>query len=113
MAKIVRFRNTEVGKISYTAKVVKTIILLAAGEVEGVASVGKDKNQRYKGVKLKFTEGGIEADVYIVTTYGYQVLDIASKIQDSIKRNVEVMTQFKIVATNVHVIGVSFVSEEE
>ena len=112
MAKIVRFRDTDTGKISYTAKVVKTIVLLAAGEIEGVVSVGKDKKNKYNGVELKFFEEGIEVDVFITILYGFQALDIASKIQEAVKRNVEIMTQYKILTTNINVVGVSFATEE-
>ena len=115
MAKIVRFYKNDSGKISYTKQVVKTIVVIAAQEVEGVSCVGKDAANKFKGVALDFTSEGIKVDVFIKVLYGFQVMDIAYKIQESVKRNVEVMTQYKIASTNVHVLAVTFNenSEEE
>lgn len=103
------------GKITYNAGIVSGIVSLAVSEVDGVALLYKKKRgfikrsgTKKEGVKINFEDDGIYVDVSIKVYYGYNVPDIAFKIQQNIKHNVESMSEFKIANVDVHVLGVIF-----
>jgi uncharacterized alkaline shock family protein YloU len=110
--------NGQKGKITYNAGIVSGIVSLAVSEVDGVALLYKNKkslikrrNTRKEGVKINFEKDGIYVDVTIKVYYGNNVPDIAFKIQQNIKHNVESMSEFKIANVDVHVLGIIFQEE--
>ncbi len=92
------------GKINYNAGIVSGIVSLAINEVEGVELL----NNKSKGVKLVFEKDEIIADISVKVTYGYNVTQLAFKIQQSIKHNVESMTKYKVSKVDVHIQDVNF-----
>ena len=95
------------GKISYNSGIVSSIVQLAVVEVEGVALPDKKR-----WLKLYFEKEGVVADISVSVDYGHNVPDVAFKIQQTVKHNVEVMTEFKVAKVDVHVVSVEF-SEEQ
>ena len=59
----------------------------------------------------KFEKDGVYADISIKVDSGYIVPEVAFKIQQSVKHNVEAMTKYKVAKVDVYVVGVEF-SEE-
>jgi len=96
--------STQKGKVSYNSGIVSGIVALAISEVEGV-SLLSTKN---KGIKLNFDKQGIMADIGVRVDYGYNVPSLAFRIQQSIKHNVESMTNYKVAKVDVHVDDVVF-----
>lgn len=96
--------SSQKGKVSYNSGIVAGIVALAISEVEGV-SLLSTKN---KGIKLNFDKQGIIADIGVKVDYGYNVPSLAFKIQQSIKNNVESMTNYKVAKVDVHVQDVEF-----
>ena len=64
----------------------------------------KDK----RGIIVDFEENQVAIDVYVNVKFGYSVKDVAFRVQENIKSSVESMTEFKVSAVNVHVVGVTF-----
>lgn len=95
------------GKISYNSGIVSSIVQLAVVEVEGVALPDKKR-----WLKLYFEKDGVVADISVSVDYGHNVPDVAFKIQQTVKHNVEAMTEFKVAKVDVHVVSVEF-SEEQ
>ena len=95
------------GKVSYNSGIVSGIVALAVKEVEGVELLEGKK----KGLKLYFEKDGIYADISVNADYGYSVPDVAFKIQQSVKHNVEAMTEYKVKRVDVYVVGVDFSQE--
>lgn len=95
------------GKISYNAGIVSGIVNLAVAEVEGV-NIHSGKK---KGLRLYFEKDGIYADISVVVDYGYNVPEVAFKIQQTVKHNVEAMTEYKVAKVDVYVVGVEFPQE--
>ncbi len=95
------------GKISYNAGIVSGIVNLAVAEVEGVHLHSGKK----KGLRLYFEKEGIYADISVVVDYGYNVPEVAFKIQQTVKHNVEAMTEYKVAKVDVYVVGVEFPQE--
>ena len=96
--------STQKGKITYNSNRVSSIVSLAVGEVEGVQLLSKNN----KGIKLSFDKRGIMADISVKVDGSYNVSSLAFKIQQSIKHNVESMTNYKVAKVDVHVQDVTF-----
>ena len=90
------------GSVSYSKKVVLSIISLATMEICGVACLhGKKVNAEIYG-------DIVNIDVFIDVKIGFSCADIAFKVKENIKRSVETMTNLKTGAINVNILGVSF-----
>lgn len=92
------------GKVSYNSGIVIGIVALAISEVEGVSLL----DTKNKGIKLNFDKQGINADISVKVGYEYNVPSLAFRIQQSIKHNVESMTNYKVAKVDVHVQDVEF-----
>jgi uncharacterized alkaline shock family protein YloU len=102
--------------------VVGVIAGIAAMEVEGVAGMSGGfaaemgervlgKKNLSKGVKVQVGEKEAAIDLYIVVEYGVRIPDVATRVQENVKRAVESMTGLECVQINIHIQGVSFHSE--
>lgn len=92
------------GKVVYNAGIVSGIVSLAISEVEGAQPLPGKKN----GISLYIEKDGIYADVSVIVKFGYNVPELAYRIQQSIKQNVENMTKYKVAHVDVHVQDVIF-----
>ncbi len=92
------------GKVVYNAGIVRGIVALAINEVEGAQPLSGKKS----GISLYIEKDGIYADVSVIVDYGYDVPELAYRIQRSIKQNVENMTKYKVAKVDVHVQDVVF-----
>lgn len=92
------------GKIVYNAGIVQNIVALAVAEVEGTVPVQGKKN----GISLYIEKDGVYADVSVVVKYGYNVPELAYRIQQSVKQSVENMTHYKVAQVDVHIQDVVF-----
>ena len=97
------------GKVVYNAGIVKGIVALAVAEVEGTLPLPNKKN----GITLFLEKDGIYADISVVVEYGYDVPELAYRIQQSVKQSVENMTRYKVVKVDVHIEDVVFPEEKE
>ena len=121
------------GKIIYNRSIVNGIVLLAMSEIEGVeavaastpsiseiegveaATAGSVKKRRGKNakrsVRVTYTKNGMDVDVFVKINQNASVSDMAFKIQENIKHNVEAMTEYRLNKINVRVSGVIFDEE--
>lgn len=91
------------GKVTYNEGIVNGIATLAVKEIEGAELVsGK------KGVRLYFEKDGIYADISVIVKYGYNIPELAFRIQQTMKHTIESMTVYKVAKINVHIQGVVF-----
>lgn len=96
------------GKIVYNAGIVQGIVALAVNEVDGTVALPGKKN----GISLYLEKDGIYADVSVIVKYGYNVPELAYRIQQSVKNNVETMTKYKVAKVDVHIMDVIFEDEQ-
>jgi uncharacterized alkaline shock family protein YloU len=82
---------------------------LAVAEVEGTLPLPNKKN----GITLFLEKDGIYADISVVVEYGYNVPELAYRIQQSVKQSVENMTKFKVAKVDVHIEDVVFSEPKE
>ena len=97
-------KDKQSGKTLYNAGIVQNIVALAVAEVEATVHAEGKKN----GISLYLEKDGIYADVSVVVKYGYNVPELAYRIQNSVKQSVENMTRFKVVKVDVHIEDVVF-----
>lgn len=96
--------NKQNGKIIYNAGIVQNIVALAVAEVEGVIPT----QSKREGVSLYLEKDGVYLDISVVVKYGYNVPDVAYRVQQTVKQNVENMTKYKVAEVNVHIQDVIF-----
>lgn len=92
------------GKVVYNAGIVRGIVALAIDDVEGAQPLSGKK----RGISLYIEKDGIYADVSVIVKYGYNIPELAYRIQQSIRQNVENMTKYKVAKVDVHVEDVVF-----
>jgi uncharacterized alkaline shock family protein YloU len=97
-------KDTQSGKIVYNAGIVYNIVALAIAEVEGALPLDGKKN----GISLYLEKDGIYADVSVVVKYGYNVPELAYRIQQSVKQSVENMTHYRVAEVDVHIRDIVF-----
>ena len=103
--------NERSGKVIYNASIVKGIVALAVSDVKGVSLRKIGNKDNLELIKLTFTNEEVDVDVSVDIEYGYNVPDVAYEIQESVKRNVESMSKYKVNTVDVHFEGVSFPTE--
>ncbi len=95
----------EKGTVVYNVGILRNIVMLAVAEVEG--TVPSDKNKK-SGISLYIEKDGVYVDVSVAVQYGYNVPELAYRIQQSVKQSVENMTHFKVAEVDVHILDVVF-----
>ena len=103
------------GKITLDRNILVSIIDLATKEINGVESI-YNKNRplikrmfnRYDdGVQVKFEKNGaLTIDVYIKIYVGFNVPDIAFRVQENIRNSLATMVALKPMKINVHIVDV-------
>lgn len=106
-----------VSTITYANEVIAIIAGMAAGEVDGVASMtntsaiadlfGRGK-QVTRGVKVEVGVEEASADLMLVVEYGKPIQKVCTEVQEGVKKAIETMTGLHVVRVDVHVTGISF-----
>ncbi|MCQ2359318.1 MAG: Asp23/Gls24 family envelope stress response protein [Phascolarctobacterium sp.] len=90
---------------SLACQEVPGVIGMAGGITDGLNSlIGKENAS--KGIRLKFDNKTVTANVYVIVEYGYNIPEIALAIQERVKEAIEVMTKFEVQFVDVHIEGV-------
>ncbi len=115
-------QETNNGKISLDRKILVSIINLAAKEINGVESVTNTNrpwikklfNKYDDGVEIKFEQNGaLTVDVYLNLYVGYNVPDVAYRVQENIRNSLATMVALKPLKINIHVNNVECDKEVE
>ena len=122
----VRLDATSNGSVYFVSDVLATIAGLAVTEVEGVANTvsgsgtfvdmfarkaqSNSKNLT-RGIKVDVNGNDVTVNVTIIVEYGSPVPEVASGIQENVKKAIETMTGMNVKSVDVHVQGVSFERE--
>lgn len=97
------------GKIVYSSEVLDGIVLLALKEIEDVELISSpDSFFGNTSINIKRLKEGVYIDVSVRIHFTQNISDVALKIQEAIRHNVEAMTDYRVVAVNVIVKDVSF-----
>ena len=101
-------KESQNGKVVYNTGIVRNIVALAVSEVEGAMPLQESQN----GISLYLEKEGIYVSVSVKVKYGYNVPELAYRIQQSIKQSVENMTHYKVTEVDVHIRDVLFPEDE-
>lgn len=108
--------DASLGEVKIADEVVAIIAVLAATEVDGVASMaGNITNELIsrlgmknlsKGVKVDVLEGVVTVSLSLNLKYNYSIMDVSAKVQEKVKNAVENMTGLEVADVNIKVAGV-------
>jgi len=108
--------RTDLGTIRIHKKVIASISSLAAVEIEGVKRVGGDfKSGLLELVGKKIlsaidveinSNDEVKVEIPLVIKYGYNIPDIANKVQENVRNSLEKMTNLSIKDININVQGI-------
>ena len=112
----------EVGDVKISSDVVSAIAAVATTEISGIYGMAQNitggiaellgKKNVQKGIKVEVDQGIATIDAYIIIQYGAVIPEVAQKLQEKVKSNVETMTGLSVYKVNVHVQGVNFETNE-
>ena len=99
--------TTDLGKIRIHKKVIASIASIATCEINGVERIGGDlksglydligKKSGSAGITVEFDKNGdVIITVPVVIKYGYNLPEVAGKIQENIRISIEKMTDLTI-----------------
>lgn len=98
-----------VDKLVYGSGIVDEIVLLAVAEVPYAQIYSGPHGYMAKNdVKVVIDKESVTVDVTVKVHYTQSVSEMAFKIQEAVKHNVEAMTDYRVNAVNVIVKGVLF-----
>ena len=92
---------------------VKGIVGISSGIVGGITQILSGKKNLSKGVKVNVGENDATIDIFIVVEYGVKIPEVASEVQNSVKKAVESMTGLSVSAINIFVQNVYLPKVEE
>ena len=81
------------GNVTYGSDIVLSVINLATKEIAGVSSIVTKfgsalkrwfSNNYYDGVKVSYVKNAMTVDVYINVCFGYNVTEVAFRVQENI-----------------------------
>lgn len=107
--------QNDCGEVVVADEVVAVIAGLAALEVDGVVSEGKatreliskiGKKSLSKGVRVDILEGVVTVAITLNLKYGFNIKEVAEKVQDKVKSAIENMTGLTVADVNIRVAGV-------
>ncbi len=113
-------KNEIVGDISYNKDIILSIVRIATNEVLGISALAENfgsalkrwfSNNYNDGVRVYYNANKIGIDVYVNVKFGYNVSDIAFRVQENIKNSLTSMLNIQLDKINVHVLGVDFSKE--
>lgn len=80
---------------------------LTGGITDSITESLLGRESLSKGVKVDQTEEGIVLDIYLIVYYGVKIPEVAWDIQNSVKEEIETMTDKRVAKVNIHVQGVA------
>jgi uncharacterized alkaline shock family protein YloU len=108
--------RTDLGSIRIHKNVIASIASLAATEIEGVKRVGASFNSRFLEMvtKISFLRIKVNIDkneqvsieIPLIIMYGFNIPQVASRVQENVKNALEKMTNVSIREITVNVQGI-------
>lgn len=105
--------RTDLGAIKIHKDVIASITSLASLEIEGVKKIGGDfkasiyellGKKEQKGINVEIDRNDeVRLNVPLVVKYGYNVTEVARRVQENIQQSLEKMTDLAIKEININV----------
>lgn len=110
------------GKVKISDEVISIIASIAASEIDGVNAAASGfvdgisslftKKNYTKGIKVEMKENDASIDMSITVDYGFKIQEVALKVQEKVKREVENMTGLNVKSVSIIVQNVVIPKEE-
>ncbi len=115
MARFKKIPQVREGKVVYYDGIIDGIVLLAINEIAFIELDTKETSSlvRNNAIKVRKEKDGVHIDVTVKIHYSQNVSDMAFKIQESVRHNVEAMTECHVANVNVYISGVNFDDKTE
>lgn len=106
---------TKNGNLSISQEAITDLVSLAAKEIDGVVLIQQDapsqimnflKRRPLEAVKFEEGSEGLILNLNVILQNGYQITDIAQKIQENIKNALETMLQIPVSIVNIRIVGI-------
>jgi uncharacterized alkaline shock family protein YloU len=108
--------STDLGKIKIHKNVIASITSIAACQIEGVKSIGKDlrsivreflDKKEHSAVLVEIDKNGeVWLEIPLVIKFGFNIPDVAAKVQENVRGALEKMTSLPIKDININVQGI-------
>lgn len=108
--------RNELGMIRIHKNVISSIASIAAMEIEGVKSVSKDLKsscfeffgQKYfSAIRVDISKNEeVKVDIPLIIKYGYNIPDVASRVQENVRQALEKMSNLSIKDVDINVRGI-------
>jgi uncharacterized alkaline shock family protein YloU len=108
--------NSDLGTIKIHKNVIASIASLASCEIEGVKRIGSGLRNRVLALlgRKAFSNIGVRIDkdaevrvvVPLVIKFGYNIPEVASKVQENVRSALERMTDVSVKDVNVNVLEI-------
>lgn len=108
--------RNELGVLRIHKNVISSISSIAATEIEGVKRVGRDlKNGLFEAITQKYFSAikvdiskneEVKVEIPLIIKYGYNIPDIAGRVQENVRQALEKMSSLCIKDINVNVQGI-------
>mgnify|MGYP002521984508 CR=1 FL=1 len=98
------------GKIIFGSNIIENIVRISLSELDNIELSSPKKMSWIKRtpIKVSYDKNNVTVDVAVDIHYLQNVPDYAFKIQESIRYNIESMTDYRVEMVNVYVNDVSF-----
>ena len=110
------------GKINISEEVIAVVAGVATSEVKGIVGLCNPiggiseffgKKNYSKGVKVVLEENDVKISLSVTVEFGCNIPDVASEVQEKVKREVETMTSLNVTAVDVYVNAIAMNKEEK
>lgn len=111
MARFKKFsQKKKEGKIVYKNGIVDGIVMLAVSQIPMAQLFGypNSTNTKSSSVKVSYDKEGVNVDIAVKIHFSQSISDMAFKIQEAVRHDVESMTEYHIASVNVIVKSVYF-----
>ena len=111
MARFKKFsQKKKEGKIVYKNGIVDGIVMLAVSQIPmaQLFTYPNATNTKSSSVKVTYDKEGVNVDIVVKIHFSQSISDMAFKIQEAIRHDVESMTEYHIASVNVIVKSVYF-----
>ena len=110
MAKFKKLTQVTEGKITYFDGIIDGIVLLTVNEIPYVKLCSKENNSlaSNSSIFVSVERDEIHVDVDVKVHHTQSISEIAFKIQEAIRHNIEAMTEYHVASVNVNILGVLF-----
>ncbi len=107
--------KTDLGMVSIHHNVIASIASIAASEVEGVKSVAANfKSGLLELLGKKYTTIKVDIDrseqvtvaIPLIARYGYNIPDVADKVQENVRNALEKMTNLSVKDVNIKILSI-------